>query len=77
MTKKEAVRGAKVSLECLLTGWSGALMSANAASESRTKASVAALKARRALAAGATPYQVVVEHVAPALRTHADDEDES
>ena len=73
MTAREKeTRAAKASLEALMTGWSGALLSSDAVVLHR-KVRTASHAARQAIAAGATPYQALLEHLAPLLKTSADD----
>ena len=55
-----------------MTGWSGALLSSDAVVLHR-KVREASHAARQAMAAGATPYQALLEHIAPLLKTSADD----
>ena len=68
--EKEA-RAAKAGLEALLTGWSGALLSSDAVVLHR-KVRTASHAARQAMAAGATPHEALLEHIAPLLKTSAD-----
>ena len=72
--RRKAAKSAHVSPEALQVGWDGALLSKDTDAESRDNARAAASAARRAVAAGMTPYQAVVTHVSPALRTYLDDE---
>ena len=72
MTAREKeIRSAKVSLEALLTGWSGALLSSDSTALHR-RVREASHAARRAMANGATPYEALLEHLAPLLLTAAD-----
>lgn len=68
--EKEA-RAAKASLEALLTGWSGALLSSDSIVLHR-KLRTASHAARQAMAAGATPHAALIEHIAPLFLTAAD-----
>lgn len=70
--EQKAQRTAKASLEAMLTGWAGALLSTDAAAETRAKVREASVAARRAMAQGKTPYEAMLEHVAPVLKTAAD-----
>ena len=72
MTAREKeLRTAKIAIEALMTGWSGALLSSDATAIHR-RVREASHAARRAMAAGATPYQAMLEHLAPLLHTSAD-----
>ncbi len=55
-----------------MTGWSGALLSSDAVVLHR-RVREASHAVRRAMAAGATPHEALLEHIAPLLLTSADD----
>ena len=70
--RDKELRTAKVSLEALMVGWSGALLSSDATAIHR-RVREASHAARRAMAAGATPHEALLTHIAPLLLTSADD----
>ena len=73
MTAREKeLRTAKIAIEALMTGWSGALLSSDATAIHR-RVREASHSARRAMAAGATPHEALLTHIAPLLLTSADE----
>jgi hypothetical protein len=69
--QRAAERYARDSLNRLLLAWSGALLSADVSSSTRDRARAATAAARKALAAGVSPAEVVREHVAAAFEVGA------
>lgn len=64
LQRAEAERDAQDSFSRLLAGWSGVLMTGEVSSAIRARACKASDAARKALSAGATPAEVVRQHIA-------------
>lgn len=71
--RDKARRDAQRSLELLLTGWQGALLSTDASAPVRSRAGAASQAARRALSAGTPPDEVVVTVLAPVFMVPGDE----